>query len=95
MKQRRPIVIYPEYFDFNLKRSQGRKVPLNQSVKKATINEILTVVKPLANNIENSSKSNSGNWSSNYGSIIVDYEGIKMSLLHKIGTGLKKLRKTN
>ena len=22
-----------EYFDFNLKRSQGRKVPLNQSVK--------------------------------------------------------------
>ena len=44
MKERRPIVIYPEYFDSNLKRSQGRKAPLSQSVKKTTINEILTVL---------------------------------------------------
>ncbi len=88
-------MIYPEYFDFNLGRSQGRKVPLNQSVKKPAIDEILIIVKPLANNTENSSKSHPGNWSSNSGSIIVDYEGSKTSLLHKIGTGLKKLRKTD
>ena len=41
----KPLVIYPEYFDFNLKRSEGRKVPLNQSVKKPDIDEIFTVLR--------------------------------------------------
>jgi signal recognition particle subunit SRP19 len=95
MPERRPLVIYPEYFDFNLRRSQGRKVPVNQSVKKPTIDEILTVAKPLVNSIDYSSKSHSGNWSSNLGSVIVDYGGSKTSILHKIGIGLKKLRKTD
>ncbi|RZD34004.1 MAG: hypothetical protein CXT75_10595 [Methanobacteriota archaeon] len=36
----KPIVIYPEYFDFNLKRSEGRKVPIKISVKKPNIEEI-------------------------------------------------------
>ncbi|MDP6917034.1 MAG: signal recognition particle subunit SRP19/SEC65 family protein [SAR86 cluster bacterium] len=95
MPERRPLVIYPEYFDFNLGRSQGRKVPANQSVKKPTIDEVLAVIKPIVNNCDKSSKSHSGNWSSNSGSIVVDYEGSKTSLLHKIGIGLKKLRKTD
>tara|TARA_Y100000588_G_scaffold225361_1_gene239287 strand:+ start:317 stop:604 length:288 start_codon:yes stop_codon:yes gene_type:complete len=95
MPERRPFVIYPEYFDFNLKRSQGRKVPLNQSVKKPDIDEILTVLKPIASSLDKSSKSHSGNWSSNSGSITVNYDGSKTSLLHKVGTGLKRLRKTD
>ena len=95
MPERRPFVIYPEYFDFNLKRSQGRKVPLNQSVKKPDIDEILTVLKSIASSLDKSSKSHSGNWSSNSGSIAVNYEGSKTSLLHKVGTGLKKLRRTD
>ena len=36
----KPIVIYPEYFDFNLKRSEGRKVPANISVKRPIVDEL-------------------------------------------------------
>jgi len=95
MSESRPLVIYPEYFDFNLKRSQGRKAPLNQSVKKPTIDELFTVSKPLVTSVERSGKSYSGNWISNSGSLKVNYEGSKTSLLHSIGQGLKNLRKTD
>ena len=91
----KPLVIYPEYFDFNLKRSEGRKVPLNQSVKKPDIDEIFTVLKTITSNPNRSPKSHSGNWSSDSGSVTVHYEGSKTSLLHKVGTGLKKLRRTD
>ena len=95
MPERRPLVVYPEYFDFNLKRSEGRKVPLNQSVKKPDIDEIFTILKPIVSSLDKSSKSHSGNWPSNSGSILVHYDGSKTSLLHKVGKGLKKLRKTD
>jgi len=95
MSESRPLVIYPEYFDFNLKRSQGRKAPLNQSVKKPTTDELFTVSKPLVTSVERSGKSYSGNWISNSGSLKVNYEGSKTSLLHSIGQGLKNLRKTD
>ena len=95
MSERRPLVIYPEYFDFNLKRSQGRKVPLTQSVKKPTTDELFIVSKPLVTSVEKSEKSYSGNWVSNSGSLKVNYDGSKTSLLHSIGQGLKDLRKTD
>tara|TARA_B100000586_G_scaffold170412_1_gene124356 strand:- start:146 stop:433 length:288 start_codon:yes stop_codon:yes gene_type:complete len=95
MSERRPLAVYPEYFDFNLKRSQGRKVPLNQSVKKPTIDELVTVAKLLAKSVEKTGKSHPGSWSSDSGSLNVNYEGSKTSLLHNIGKGLKDLRKTD
>ena len=33
MSSKKPVVIYPEYFDHRLKRSEGRKVPLSKAVK--------------------------------------------------------------
>ena len=95
MSERRPLAVYPEYFDFNRKRSQGRKVPLNQSVKKPTIDELVTVAKSLAESVEKTGRSHSGNWISDTGSLNVNYEGSKTSLLHSIGKGLKDLRKTD
>ena len=84
----KPLVIYPEYFDFNLKRSEGRKVPVNISVKRPHVDDIGTDVKK-------SSKSHPSNWSAEQGSINLFYEGKKMELLHKIGKELKNLRKTD
>ena len=95
MSEDKPIVIYPEYFDFNLKRSQGRKVSSNISVKKPNIDEIIIVAKKLGSNVKMSSKSHPSNWHSELGSLTLFYDGTKVSLLHKMGKELKLLRKTD
>ena len=95
MSEDRPIEIYPEYFDFNLKRSQGRKVSSNISVKKPNIDEIMIVAKILGSNIKKSSKSHPSNWHSELGSLTLFYDGTKVSLLRKMGKELKFLRKTD
>ena len=91
----KPLVIYPEYFDFNLKRSEGRKVPVNISVKRPNIDELYSITKDIGTEVKKSSKSHPSNWSSELGSINLFYEGKKMELLHKIGKELKNLRKTD
>ncbi len=91
----KPIVIYPEYFDLNLKRSEGRKVPINIAVKKPNIEEILEIVKALGSDVLKSSKSHPSNWHLELGSINLFYKGTKVSLLHKIGKELKNIRKTD
>ena len=88
----KPLVIYPEYFDFNLKRSEGRKVPANISVKRPNIDELYSITKDIGNDVKKSSKSHPSNWSAEQGSINLFYEGKKMELLHKIGKELKNLR---
>ena len=91
----KPLVIYPEYFDFNLKRSEGRKVPANISVKRPNIDELYSITKDIGNDVKKSCKSHPSNWSAELGSINLFYEGKKMELLHKIGKELKNLRKTD
>ena len=91
----KPLVIYPEYFDFNLKRSEGRKVPVNISVKRPSIDELYSITKDIGTEVKKSSKSHPSNRHSESGSINVFYEGKKTELLHKIGKELKNLRKTN
>ena len=91
----KPIVLYPEYFDFNLKRSEGRKVPINISVKKPNVDELYSITKIIGTNVTKSSKSHPSNLSAELGSINLFYEGKKMNLLHKIGKELKNLRKTD
>ncbi len=91
----KPLVIYPEYFDFNLKRSEGRKVPVNISVKRPNVDELYSITKEIGTDVKKSSKSHPSNWSAEQGSINLFYEGKKMELLHKIGKELKNLRKTD
>ena len=91
----KPLVIYPEYFDFNLKRSEGRKVPVNISVKRPHVDELYSITKDIGSDVKKSSKSHPSNCSAEKGSINLFYEGKKMELLHKIGKELKNLRKTD
>jgi len=91
----KPIVLYPEYFDFNLKRSEGRKIPINISVKKPSVDELYSISKNIGTEVKKSSKSHPSNWSAELGSINLFYDGKKMELLHKIGKELKNLRKTD
>ena len=91
----KPIVLYPEYFDLNLKRSEGRKIPIKISVKKPNVDELYSITKIIGTEVRKSSKSHPSNWSAELGSINLFYEGKKMDLLHKIGKELKNLRKTD
>ena len=91
----KPLVIYPEYFDFNLKRSEGRKVPVNISVKRPNVDELYSITKDIGTEVKKSSKSHPSNWHAESGSITLFYDGKKMDLLHKIGKELKNLRKTD
>ena len=91
----KPIVIYPEYFDFSLKRSEGRKVPVNISVKRPNVDELYSITKDIGTKVKKSPKSHPSNWPAELGSINLFYEGKKMELLHRIGKELKNLRKTD
>ena len=91
----KPIVIYPEYFDFSLKRSEGRKVPVNISVKRPNVDELYSITKDIGTKVKKSPKSHPSNWAAELGSITLFYEGKKMELLHRIGQELKNLRKTD
>ena len=44
MSSKKPIIIYPEYFDHNLKRSEGRKVPLSEAVRSPKIDELSSIL---------------------------------------------------
>ena len=95
MSSKRPIVIYPEYFDFNLKRSNGRKVPLSEAVRSPKIDELSELLSKLECNFRISESNHSGNWSNISGSLKVDTDLSKSQLIHTLGSGLKELRKTN
>ena len=95
MSSKRLTVIYPEYFDFNLKRSNGRKVPLSEAVRSPKIDELSELLSKLECNFRISESNHSGNWSNISGSLKVDTDLSKSQLIHTLGSGLKELRKTN
>ena len=92
---KKPIVIYPEYFDYRLKRSEGRRVPLSEAVKSPKIEELSSILSNLDCNFQFSSACYPGNWSKSEGSLKVTAEFSKTQLIHNLGTSLKKLRQNN
>ena len=95
MSSDRPIVIYPEYFDYNLKRSEGRKVPLSEAVRSPKLDELSKLLSKIDCNFKVDTSNHSGNWSSMSGCLKVNTNFSKTQLIHKLGLGLKELRKTN
>ena len=95
MSSKKPFVIYPEYFDHRLKRSQGRKVPLSEAVKSPKVEELTNILSELKCDYQISNQRYSGNWSNTEGSLKVNTDYSKTQLIHKLGSGLKDLRKTN
>ena len=95
MSSKKPIVIYPEYFDYRLKRSEGRRVPLSEAVKSPKVEELSDILSNLGCTFQISESHYSSNWSNMGGSLKVSTEFSKTQLIHKLGSGLKKLRKTN
>ena len=95
MSSKKPVVIYPEYFDYRLKRSQGRKAPLSETVKSPKLEELSGILLNLGWDFQTSNARHPGNWSKVGGSLKVNADFSKTQLIHKLGSSLKKLRQTN
>ena len=95
MSSKKPIVVYPEYFDYSLKRSGGRKVPLSEAVRSPKIEELSEILSTLDCDYKVSKSNHSANWSNMSGSLNVNTDLSKTKLIHKLGSKLKELRKTN
>ena len=94
MSSKKPVVIYPEYFDHRLKRSEGRKVPLSEAVKSPKVEELSSILSNLDCDFQLSKGCHPGNWSKTGGSLKVSVDFSKTQLIHKLGSSLKKLRQT-
>ena len=94
MSAKKPAVIYPEYFDYRLKRSEGRKVPLSEAVKSPKIEELSSILSNLDYDFQISKASHPGNWAKTGGSLKVNVKFSKTQLIHKLGSSLKKMRHT-
>ena len=95
MSSKKPTVIYPEYFDIKLKRSEGRKVPASEAVKSPSIDELSIILSNLGCDFQLSKGCHPGNWSNAGGSLKVNVDYSKTQLIHKLGSSLKELRHTN
>ena len=95
MSSKKPLVIYPEYFDYRLKRSEGRRVPLSEAVKSPKVEELSSILSSLGCDFQVSKACHPGNWSKSGGSLKVNAGFSKTQLIHKLGSSLKKLRQTN
>ena len=94
MSSKKPVVIYPEYFDYRLKRSEGRKVPLSEAVKSPKVEELSIILSNFDYDFQISKANYPGNWSKMGGSLKVNVDYSKTQLIHKLGSSLKKLRQT-
>jgi len=95
MSSKKPIVIYPEYFDYSLTRADGRKVPLSEAVRSPKVEELSELLSKMGCNFKISESNHSGNWSNMGGSLKVNADFSKTQLIHKLGSSLKELRQTN
>ena len=94
MSARKPVVIYPEYFDYRLKRSEGRRAPLSEAVKSPKVDELSSILSNLGYNFHLSEACHPVRWFNSGGSIKVNADFSKTQLIHKLGSSLKRLRQT-
>jgi signal recognition particle subunit SRP19 len=88
-RQDNKYIIYPIYFDANVSRKNGRRVPLNLSVEKPDLSDILKTAKNLGFHpeIENDSSHPLRHWKSE-GRILIDKKKSKQSMILQISKSL-------
>jgi len=87
-------VIYPEYFDISLSRSEGRRVPKKFAVPAPRLEDIVKAAKLAGlKPIVEEERSFPGKWWKKSGRIIVPKTHKKTKILLKMATKLKKVKK--
>ncbi len=97
LRKKRHFVLYPEYFDKQLSRKQGRKVPKSKAVSECNLSKIAYACKYLELEYEvEKDKKYSKNWWGSEGRIIVNPEGVasKTDLIRRVSNISRKLKKT-
>ena len=90
----RIVVIYPEYFDASLSRSEGRKVAKKHAVQSPKLEDItkaakLAGLKPIVEE----DRSYPGKWWKKSGRLIVPKKFKKTKIIQKMASKLKKGKK--
>lgn len=94
-KKRKTWIIYPEYFDKNLSRSDGRRVPIKFAVSSPKLEEIGKILDAwdVPNRLEKS-EHHPATWFERNGRIFIPKQKkSKQKLLKKLGKELKERRK--
>jgi len=86
-------VVYPQYIDSTKSRSQGRKVSLEDSVRKPSIDEIYEAAKLLGLNPVIDKGHYPRSWWEEEGRVFVDKKDTKLNILRSISKKIKELRR--
>ncbi len=93
-RKRKTWVIYPEYFDRRLSRSQGRRVPVKYSVSDPNVEDISVILSSygIPNRVE-TSEHHPSTWYERNGRILISKQNIpKQAFLVMMGEKLKNKR---
>ena len=93
MRKAKDLVFYPEYFDINLSRAEGRRLSKKIAIKAPRLKELYIAAKRA--NLEavlDESKSYSRRWWENRGAITITKIDAKTSVLNTLGKSLREVR---
>jgi signal recognition particle subunit SRP19 len=82
-------ILYPCYFNANLKRQQGRKVPLSKAVKNPALIDIENSLKKSGVKYRTEMKHHPAHWAKREGRIIAEWDKPKGELLKRVYTKLE------
>jgi len=85
-------VIWPVYFDAEVGRKEGRKIPKELAVKNPTVDEIYMAAKKLGLNPVKEEKAYPKRWWKKEGRILVDKKERKLEVIRKIAEIIKQSR---
>ncbi|MDI6702484.1 signal recognition particle subunit SRP19/SEC65 family protein [Methanothermobacter wolfeii] len=90
------MIIWPAYIDSRKSRSEGRRIPLEDSVEAPSSGEILRALRKLQLDARmESDKSYPASWWESSGRVIVEYDGRKKDILLKVARLIKSQKKKN
>jgi len=83
-------VLYPCYFNMNLTREEGRRLPKSLAVKAPTVAEIERALKKCGIRFRVEAKSHPGHWFRREGRVVALTDEKKNPLLHKVAQKMER-----
>ena len=91
MKRKDQLIIWPQYFDKNMPRNKGRKVPKKFAVDSPNLTDIINIATKLRLNFEIDYDSRYPSlWWKNSGRLLIKKTIPKYALIKRMSTMLKK-----
>lgn len=90
-KDAKYVILYPEYFDAALSRSQGRRVPKKQAINEPTVDIIEKCAKKLKLKTKKEDAHHPSKWYEKRGRIIIRKKWKKTVTIKKIAEIMKKM----